>query len=74
MAGKKLSKSMRIKELSNEWKLVRNLKIEIMRLSIECENMIEDYSGDSYKAFLDGRVDSYRHCFRLLTQLEDKLR
>ena len=74
MAGKKLSKSMRIKELSNEWKLVRNLKKEIIRLSIDYENQIKECDDSIFETFFEGKVDAYDHCVKLLTQLEDKLR
>ena len=74
IAGKKLSKSMRIKELSNEWRLVRDVKIELMELSIDYQNEIKECDDSIFETFFEGKVDSYNHCIRLLTQLEDKLR
>jgi hypothetical protein len=74
MAGKKLSKSMRIKELSNEWRLVRDVKIELMKLSINYQNQIKECDDSIFETFFEGKVDAYDHCIRLLTQLEDKLR
>ena len=60
------NQSMRINELSNEWKLVRDVKKKILNLFEDCDN-------SSFKDFFDGKINAYNHCVRLLSKLEDEI-
>ena len=67
------NQSMRIKEVSNQWKLVRDVKKTILDLAIDYENQIEASDSSSFRTFLDGKVAAYNNCLKLLADIEDKL-